>query len=114
MPVVSPLCCSLVERSGPLVFSDGSRLCAIYGVPEAEELYHCNYGLNPRFEALLFGRGDLQVGGRDPAGEVRAVELAGHPFFIATLFQPERAALSGIAHPLVTAFADAAASRVAR
>jgi CTP synthase (UTP-ammonia lyase) len=39
---------------------------------------------------------------------VRAVELEDHPFFLATLFQPERAALRGMAHPLVNAFAAAA------
>jgi CTP synthase (UTP-ammonia lyase) len=113
MPVVSRLSCSLVERPGPLIFPSGSRLRAIYGVSEAEELYHCNYGLNPGYEPLVFARGDLRVAGRDPAGEVRAVELAGHPFFTATLFQPERAALRGIAHPLITAFAVAAAGRPA-
>jgi CTP synthase (UTP-ammonia lyase) len=52
----------------------------------------------------------LKVAARDEAGEVRAVELSGHPFFIATLFQPERAALRGIEHPLITAFVEAASS----
>jgi CTP synthase (UTP-ammonia lyase) len=36
------------------------------------------------------------------------VELPGHPFFVATLYQPERAALQGAEHPLVTAFVAAA------
>lgn len=40
------------------------------------------------------------------------MELAGHPFFVATLFQPERAALRGVEHPLVTAFVAAAGSWV--
>ncbi|HET6262263.1 MAG TPA: hypothetical protein VFG99_08495, partial [Chloroflexia bacterium] len=45
----------------------------------------------------------------DDEGEVRVVELAGHPFFMATLYQPERQALTGVAHPLVNAFVQAAA-----
>ena len=45
---------------------------------------------------------------RDEAGDVRAVELEGHPFFIATLFQPERAALTGRSHPLIAAYVAAA------
>jgi len=45
------------------------------------------------------------------AGEVRAVELDGHPFFVATLFQPERAALKGQATPLIGAFVATCASR---
>ena len=43
-------------------------------------------------------------------GEVRAVELDGHPFFVATLFQPERATLRGLAAPLVVAFVKACAT----
>ena len=49
--------------------------------------------------------GDNVVGfGEDAAGEVRAVELHDHPFFVATLFQPERVALQGRLPPLVAAF----------
>jgi len=40
----------------------------------------------------------------DDAGDVRGIELDGHPFFIATLFQHERAALQGRLPPLVRAF----------
>jgi CTP synthase (UTP-ammonia lyase) len=73
-----------------------------------EEPYHCNYGLNPEYEWLFAGPFGLRVAGCDPAGEVRAVELASHPFYVATLFQPERSALRGVEHPLVTAFVAAA------
>jgi CTP synthase (UTP-ammonia lyase) len=113
MPLIAPLSCSLVERTGAILFSEGSRLRGIYGVPEAEEGYHCNYGLNPRYGTLLEGS-PLRVCGRDRAGEVRAVELDGHPFYFATLFQPERAALRGAAHPLVNAFVAAAGRRAAQ
>jgi CTP synthase (UTP-ammonia lyase) len=51
--------------------------------------------------------GPLRVAARDLAGEVRAVELDGHPFFIATLFQPERSGLEGRRHPLIEAFVGA-------
>jgi CTP synthase (UTP-ammonia lyase) len=46
----------------------------------------------------------------DAAGEVRAVELESHPFFVATLFQPERKALEGKMPPLVLAFVKALAA----
>jgi len=45
-----------------------------------------------------------------PAGEARTLELPAHPFFFATLFQPERSALAGRSHPLVTAFVAAASA----
>jgi len=41
------------------------------------------------------------------SGEVRGVELSGHPFFVAVLFQPERAALRGEVPPLVASFVAA-------
>src|SRR5262245_35410734 len=107
MPLIAPLSCSLVERSGGVVFAPGSQLRAIYGAAQAVEPYHCNYGLNPGYERLLGGAA-LRVAARDQAGEVRAVELCTHPFFIATLFQPERSALRRVVHPLVSAFVAAA------
>jgi CTP synthase (UTP-ammonia lyase) len=79
-----------------------------YGSLRVRETYHCNYGLNPRYEHLL-ATGPLRVAARDLPGEVRAVELDGPAFFVATLFQPERAALAGRAHPLINAFVAAAA-----
>lgn len=101
--VIAPLACGLVEVSDTIRFREGSRLARAYGAPQAREGYHCRYGLNPAFrEALLSG--PLRVTAEDAAGEVRAVELTGHPFFVATLFQPERAALEGRVPPLVEAF----------
>jgi CTP synthase (UTP-ammonia lyase) len=108
MPVITRLTCSLVEKSGGVRLAEGSRLRAIYGTPEATEEYHCNYGFNPAYERLLSDPDGLRVAARDSAGEVRAVELAQHPFFIATLFQPERSSLRGVDHPLIDAFVEAA------
>ncbi|HEV2238455.1 MAG TPA: hypothetical protein VGR57_17490 [Ktedonobacterales bacterium] len=108
--VIAPLACALVEQRGAIHFAPGSHLAAIYGTTEAVEGYHCSYGLNPAY-ADRFTTGALRITGADDAGEVRAVELAGHPFFIATLYQPERSVTSGAAHPLVTAFVAAAAQQ---
>jgi CTP synthase (UTP-ammonia lyase) len=107
-PLIVPLACSLVEASDEVLLVPGSRLARAYGADRATETYHCRYGLDPG-HAHLLDEGPLRIVARDRAGEVRAVELDGHPFFIATLFQPERAALAGRAHPLITAFAEAAA-----
>lgn len=106
-PVISPLACELVEQSGDVLIEPGTTLARAYLVDRATETYHCRYGLNPRYRSLLTS-GPLRVSARDAAGAVRAVELDGHPFFVATLFQPERAALEDRAHPIVSAFATAA------
>jgi len=101
------LACSLTGAKGRIQLTPDSRLHTIYGRTEIAENYNCNFGLNPRYESIL-GDGKLTVVGRDDHGDVRAVELAGNAFFIATLFQPEHSAFAGNAHPLICAFVRAA------
>lgn len=108
-PVIAPLTCGLVEADGEVRFTPGSQIAAIYGVEAIVETYHCRYGLNPRFAARLED-GPLRAVARDLAGDVRAIELDGHPFFMATLFQPERSGLAGRPHPLIGAFVRAVAA----
>ena len=106
--VIAPLACALVETMGPVRLFPGTHIAAAYGATETREGYRCRYGLNPEFQAALVA-GPLRAAADDASGEVRAVELDGHPFFVATLFQPERAALTGRTPPLVAAFARACA-----
>lgn len=108
--VIAPLTCSLVEMGGTVRFVAGTRIAAAYGAPQAQEGYHCSYGINPDFAGAL-AAGSLKVGARDDAGDIRAIELDGHPFFVASLFQPERAALRDIAPALVVAFVRACTVR---
>ena len=51
--------------------------------------------MNPAFAALLRDRDDLRIEGTDQAGDIRIIRLPHHPFFVATLFQPERSSLKG-------------------
>jgi CTP synthase (UTP-ammonia lyase) len=104
--VIAPLECALVEKTGAVRFVSGTRLAAAYGVESTIEGYHCRYGLNPQFRAALTA-GTLRVAAEDETRDVRAIELQSHAFFVATLFQPERAALKGEAIPLVAAFVRA-------
>lgn len=104
--VISLLECGLVEARETLTAVPSSRLASAYAATSFDEGYRCRYGLNPRFSAALLG-GPLRVAATGPAGDVRAVELDAHPFFLATLFQPERAALEGRTPPLVKAFVQA-------
>jgi CTP synthase (UTP-ammonia lyase) len=105
-PVIEPLSCSLVEEYGDVFFIAGSRLAGFYGVSSALEGYHCRYGLNANYARHL-DSGPLRVSARDAAGDVRAAELDGHPFFVGTLYQPERSGLDGRRHPLIAAFVAA-------
>lgn len=104
--VVTQLACPLVEKTGALHFVLGSQLQRAYANSDANEAYHCRYGLNAEYR-LQLERAGLCFSGFDDAGDVRAFELTSHPFFIGTLFQPERSALRGEMHPLISAFARA-------
>ena len=106
LPLMIALQCALVEATGTIMLQPGSRVAALYGQSEVVEAYHCSFGLNPHYESLL-ADADLRISGRDSGGEVRIVELETHPFYVATLFQPERSAFKGHAHPLITAYVAA-------
>jgi CTP synthase (UTP-ammonia lyase) len=110
LPLIGPLSCPLVEASGRVSFVGGSRVRTFYGRPEAEETYRCRFGLNDEHRALV-ADDRLRLTGFDDNGEPRVAELAGHPFFVATLYQPERSALVSREHPLVRAFLRAARER---
>ncbi|HEY9181592.1 MAG TPA: CTP synthase [Gammaproteobacteria bacterium] len=111
--VIALLACALVDATDSVELVPGTRTAAAYGCPRATEGYRCRYGLNPRFQAALVC-GPLRASAHDGAGEVRAVELEDHPFFVGTLFQPERAALKGELPPLVSAFVRASVTQARR
>ena len=104
--LLSPLSCSLVEAVDAIHLVEGSLIAKAYESAEICEGYRCRYGVNPDFERALLSA-QLCAVGHDSSGDLRAVELRGHPFFVATLFQPERAALKGILPPLVGALIEA-------
>lgn len=103
LPLIAPLACSLVEVQDTIHLKAGSRIAIIYGRAEIVEAYHCSYGLNPHYQSLL-EQGGVRVTGVDVSGEARVIEIAQHPFFVGTLFQPERSAFTGVAHPLIMAY----------
>ncbi|MCS2172590.1 CTP synthase [Scandinavium sp. TWS1a] len=107
--VIAPLACSLVEKSDTIELRANTIIAKAYGRLSIEEGYHCNYGISPDFAAEL-EEGALRVTGWDEEGEIRAIELMTHPFFVGTLFQHERNALAGRPAPLVHAFLRAAAN----
>lgn len=110
LKVVAPLTCSLNEQTNTFNLHPGSCIAKIYGKNEIVEQYGiCNYGLNAEFRHL-FEQGEMRITGVDSNGEARIIELASHPFFIGTLFQPERSAFKNIVHPLISAFLQAAKS----
>src|SRR3989442_7952162 len=91
-----------------------TRAAGLYGVSEATEGYYCNYGVNPDYR-LRFEACGLRVSGVGDEGEIRIVEIPGHPFFVATLFLPQARSTPASPHPLLVGYAAAVVScRVAR
>jgi CTP synthase (UTP-ammonia lyase) len=65
--VIERLSCPLVEVERLVFAVPGTRLAEIYGSSEIKAGYHCNFGLNPRFERALEQAG-MRVAGRDAEG----------------------------------------------
>lgn len=106
--LIVKLSCSLAGVKASVLAPAGGWYARLTGGAESIEEFNCNYGLSPTFEPAFAGSA-LEFVARDAAGQVRAFRLAGHPFFVGTLFQPERTALRGVLHPIVRRFFEAAA-----
>ncbi|WP_338505565.1 CTP synthase [Erwinia aphidicola] len=105
--VIAPLSCSLVEKNGDILIKPDTLLARAYGKSEITEGYHCNFGVNPDFVVELSGY-PLRLSAHDRDGDVRAMELPGHKFFAATLFQSKGAALRHELSPLLVELLRAA------
>ena len=84
----------------------GTQAREIYGCDEVSERYFCNYEVNPKYRGALEEAG-LVLSGFSENGDIRIAELAGHPFFVATLFQPQLSSEAGRPHALIRAFVAA-------
>ena len=107
-PVVAPLTCSLVGQRREIrpvaVHAPRStyRRGSVLGLPLR------SYGLNDRYREALVAAGLVIGAYADDAG-VEAVELPGHLFCLATLFQPQMESLTtGVLHPILNALIAAA------
>lgn len=110
--VIVPLACSLRGEEAEVDVVPGTRAAAVLGDGPRIERFFCAYGLDERFRAALAG-GGLVFSAADGSGAVRMLELPGHPFYLASLFQPELSSDASWVHPLIRAFAAAALAHVA-
>ena len=110
VPVIVPLACSLVGERRMIRAVPGTTAHAICGAEPWEGYHFCRYGLDPAMIPLLQAAG-LVISGHADDGTIEIVELPGHPFFLATLFQPQVSSDSAPLHPLLVAFAEATMTR---
>ena len=116
--IITPVSCAVPNRSADapklsgvvpeIRIRPGSYLHAFYKKDSVTEEFFCNYEVNPEFEGPVIEAG-FTIAARGEQGEIRAIELSSHRFFLATLFQPQLSSKPGKPHPVIVEFLRAAA-----
>lgn len=116
--IIYPVSCAVPDRKGDapklsglvpgIKLRPGSYLQSFYNKDTVTEEFFCNFEVNPDFEWTTMEAG-FPVVARGPQGEIRAIESPTHRFYVATLFQPQLTSTEKNPHPLILAFAQAAA-----
>jgi CTP synthase (UTP-ammonia lyase) len=105
--VVDRLACSLFGEQRTVTTVAGTRLAQICGTEPFVGFHFCGFGVPDARMARLVEHGVIVSAHAEDAG-VEGIELPDHPFFVATLFQPQMAAVqSEGVHPLISAFIEA-------
>ena len=102
--VIDRLACGLYGERRQVRPVAGTRFAAACGDEPFDGYHFCGYGLNPEYVPALEYAGVTVAAWGDDAG-AEAIELNDHPFFVATLFQPQ---VAHPLHPLIGAFVHAA------
>ena len=110
--LIEPLACSLAGHEDVVLVEPGSLAHSVIGSERTVERYSCHYGPSRHLDTLRAH--GLRLSGHDEAGGVRIAELPGHPFFLASLFQPELSGDGSHPHPMVRALARAAVEHAVR
>ena len=109
---MSLLACSINGADITLRPTPGSLLSRLHGRAESVvEHTTCNYGLELSVQELASSHG-MTVAGLDDLNEVRAVERSDHPFFVATLYQPQLRSELTNPHPVFVGLVRAAGASI--
>ena len=92
----------------PCQLAVGTKTAQLYGAFVIKERHRHRYEFNNAYREL-FQKADFGFSGQTPDGRlVEIIELANHPFFIASQFHPEFRSKPHLPHPLFTGFIAAA------
>ena len=105
-PVITLLECSLQDQTITVDLAPGSLLAKLYGTQRVVEHTTCSYGLSPDLQHIA-GEHGMRIAATDATGEVRAIERIDHPFFVATLYQPQLRSAPGAPHAVFLGLLDA-------
>jgi CTP synthase len=91
----------------PVRLAAGSRIATAYGATEIAERHRHRYRFNNDYRSRFEAAG-MTITGETPDGKiVEAVEIPGHPWFVAVQFHPEYKSNVKNPHPLFVAFVKA-------
>ncbi|MFN8402892.1 MAG: gamma-glutamyl-gamma-aminobutyrate hydrolase family protein [Anaerolineales bacterium] len=92
----------------PCELQEGSKAAAAYGMEKVEERHRHRFEFNNNYKKD-FEKGGMVFSGMSPDGKlVEIVEIADHPFMVASQFHPEFLSRPMKPHPLFVGFMKAA------
>ncbi|MBC7545147.1 MAG: CTP synthase [Candidatus Sericytochromatia bacterium] len=95
----------------PCHLVDGTKVQTLYAQDRIGERHRHRYEFNNRYRERLEAAG-LRIAGTSPDGRlVEIIELANHPYFVASQFHPEFKSRPNRPHPLFFGLVQAAARR---
>ncbi len=98
----------------PCLLQPGTKVAAAYGVPTVEERHRHRFEFNNAFRTD-FEKHGMVFSGLSPDGRlVEIVELAGHPYMVASQFHPEFLSRPMNPHPLFVGLLKAAKERAGK
>ena len=95
----------------PCHLAEGTRARAAYGCELVEERHRHRYEVNNEYREALTSAGLVVAGHHRELDLVEVVELADHPWYVATQYHPEFQSKPTRAHPLFRDFVKAAFER---
>jgi CTP synthase len=99
--------------SYPCLLAEDSLSRKLFGKREIQERHRHRYEVNNAFRKELSEKG-MRIAGTSPDNHiVEMVEIADHPFYVATQGHPEFKSRPNHAHPLFRGFVKAAIDRQA-
>lgn len=107
MPLITLLKTISEEKEADIFLSNNSLLKKIYKNQHIKEEYEGNFVLNSDY-AHIFNNSAMSLVAMNKNKEVKALEINENRFFIATAFQPEKAALKDESHCLIEYFISCA------
>ena len=97
--------------SYPCKLKEGTKSYSLYGKQDIAERHRHRYEVNNDYRQQLESHG-MTLAGLSPDGRiVEMIEIADHPFFVATQGHPELKSRPNRPHPLFRGFVKAAADR---